>query len=105
MRYQSKPPIGKPFGAARKGGRPKGSLNKATIEIKEAARLLLEDPVYQASLKARLEAGTAGAVEPLLYHYVYGKPKDTIEHQLPMRPVVIDQLQPGELLERKRDDD
>ena len=35
-------------------------------------------------------------MEVLLHHYGYGKPKETIEHQVPMRPVVIDALLPGE---------
>ena len=87
------------------GGRQKGSLNRATIEIKEASRALLEDPLYVAALQARLHAGTAGSVEPLLYHYAYGKPKETIEHTSPMRPVVVDLLQPGEGLKVDGADD
>lgn len=91
------------FGQGRvPAGRPKGALNKGTREIKEFGRALLEDEQYQINLQQRLRDGTAGAVEPLLYHYVYGKPKETIEHQVPMRPVVIDQLQPGEIT--KKDD-
>jgi len=60
-------------------GRPKGSQNKVTREIKAFARSLLEDPGYQAALKTRLKAGKAPHLEPLLYHYAYGKPKEQIE--------------------------
>jgi hypothetical protein len=81
MRQKLKP-RGKPFGApGHKGGRPRGALNRATTEIKEAARLLLEDEGYQTALKARLLSGTAGAVEPLLYHYAFGKPRETLKHE------------------------
>lgn len=62
-------------------GRPKGVPNKATVEIKVLARRLLSDPEYQDALERRLRRGTAGAVEPLLYHYGYGKPKETVEHE------------------------
>ena len=95
---------GRPKGAPRTGGRKKGTPNKATREIREASQALLENPAYIAALKTRLREGTAGAVEPLLYHYAYGKPKETIEHNVPMAPVVIDLLQPGEGL-KPRDDD
>jgi hypothetical protein len=88
--------MGRVKGAPKTGGRQKGTPNKATREIREAARSLLEDKPYLDALKTRLKEGTAGAVEPLLYHYAYGKPKETIEHNLPMAPVIIDMLQPGE---------
>jgi hypothetical protein len=60
-------------------GRPKGSTNKSTKEIKAISTRLINDPAYVESLKVRLRRGTAGAVEPLLFHYAYGKPKDTTE--------------------------
>lgn len=53
--------------------------NKATQEIKEASRLLVEDEVYVASLKVRLVEGKAPHMETLLFHYAYGKPKETTE--------------------------
>lgn len=77
-------------------GRPKGALNKATVEIRETARRLLSDPEYQRLLVERLRTGAAPTIEALLYHYAHGKPKETIEHTVPMRPVVIDHLRPGE---------
>ena len=64
-------------------GRPKGTPNKVTVEVREAARRLIEDDVYVAALKVRLEEGKAGAMEPTLWHYAYGKPKETIEHSGP----------------------
>lgn len=99
-------PRGKPFvpGDPR-AGRPAGTPNKITREIREAARALLEDPAYVAALQTRLLEGTAGAVETLLYHYGYGQPKQTIEHQIPMRPLVVDLLDPAALPHDDHDDD
>jgi hypothetical protein len=66
-------------GKAKTGGRKAGTPNKATAEIKDVARSLLEDPVYQAKLKRRLRDGKAPQIEQLLYHYAYGKPKERFE--------------------------
>jgi hypothetical protein len=63
-----------------RAGRPKGTLNKASIEVKELARSLLSDPGYVANLKARLIAGECPPpVETMLWHYAYGKPKESVE--------------------------
>lgn len=58
----------------RRGGRQKGTRNHITDGIREIARGFIDDPVYRAALKARLEAGTAGTMESLLWGYGYGKP-------------------------------
>ena len=73
-------PRGRPFRKGGPGGpgRKPGIPNKATQDIKERAREVLEDPAYLASLKARLETGEAGQVEALLFHYGYGKPRETV---------------------------
>lgn len=64
-------------------GRPKGSRNKATAEIRDAARRLLADEKYVESLKYRLMAGKAQHMEVLLHHYAYGKPSETIDIGVP----------------------
>src|SRR5688572_27239227 len=65
-------------------GRKPGAVNKTTVEAKAIARSLIEDPEYQAGLKARMLAGElAPAMEALLWHYGFGKPKDTVEHSGP----------------------
>jgi hypothetical protein len=58
------------------GGRPKGALNRATLEIRALARSLVEDPTYLAALRRRLAAGKAGSLEPLLFAYAYGRPTE-----------------------------
>lgn len=78
-------------------GRKPGIPNKATQEIKEVARRLLEDPDYVQNLKRRLQRGDAGQVEPLLYHYAYGKPKETVALEgNPMAPLIIDAFRPDD---------
>lgn len=60
-------------------GRPAGSLNKATREIKELARAIVEDPAYRKKLRRRMIEGKASHIEPLLWYYAYGKPKERVE--------------------------
>jgi hypothetical protein len=60
-------------------GRPKGVANKVTREIKDAARQLVEDPVYRRRLRARLRKGSAPHMETLLHHYAFGKPTEHVE--------------------------
>lgn len=62
-----------------RAGRPRGVPNKTTRQVREIAQRLVEDPKYVASLVRRLGAGKiAPAVEVMLWHYAYGKPKDTV---------------------------
>ena len=58
-------------------GRPKGVPNKATAEAKQACAAIVDDPTYRRNLAARARAGRlAPAVECMLWHYAYGKPKE-----------------------------
>ena len=60
-------------------GRPKGAENQKTKEAREIARKLATDKTYQANLLKRLIDGTAGSMEPVLWHYAFGKPKDSLD--------------------------
>ena len=40
---------------------------------------LVNDPTYRQQLQERLRTGEAGAMEPLLWAYAYGKPKESLE--------------------------
>lgn len=73
------------------GGRKSGTPNKATVEIKEFARSILEDPLYQQRLRNRVIQGKASQVEVLLFHYAYGKPKETFvgERSLTLEELVL----------------
>ncbi len=59
-------------------GRPKGSLNKTTTEVRDLARQIVDDPEYRQALKLRVSLGEAPHMETLLWHYAYGKPKETV---------------------------
>ena len=83
------PKVGRPKGTPKTGGRAKGTPNKATAAIRDVAQRLLSDEEYQAALKVRLRRGTAGAVEPLLYHYAYGRPKETIAVESDVPPFIL----------------
>src|SRR3981081_454880 len=57
-------------------GRPKGTPNKTTAEVRRLATALVDDPVYRATLQQRLIAGTLpAAVETLLWTYAKGTPR------------------------------
>ncbi len=61
-------------------GRPKGALNKRTQEAQELAAALIDgDPAYLEGLKRRIKAGKAPHMETLLWHYRYGKPKESVD--------------------------
>jgi hypothetical protein len=57
-----------------RAGRPQGSRNKTTPEIRQLARNLLTDARYLTTLRKRLREGTAGRIEELLYQYAWGTP-------------------------------
>jgi hypothetical protein len=71
------------------GGRKVGTPNVVTTEIREASRVLLEDPEYLASLRQRLRDGKAPHMETLLHFYAYGKPRETVEQTGPPQQMVI----------------
>jgi len=62
------------------GGRRKGTPNKVTAEARAVCAAILDDPTYRTNLTARARAGTlAPAVEAMLWHYAFGKPKESLE--------------------------
>ena len=63
------------------GGRRKGTSNKVTAEAKAVCAAIVDDPTYRKKLIARAKAGKlAPAIEAMLWHYAYGKPKEQVEH-------------------------
>ena len=88
MSWQTKPkkkPRGKLFvkGDPR-CGRPKGCPNKVTVEARQAATELVDDPEYRAKLLQDLrDRRLAPAIEQMLWYYSKGKPKETVEHTGP----------------------
>ena len=62
------------------GGRRKGTPNKVTAEAQAVCAGIVDDPTYRTKLVARAKAGElAPAIEAMLWHYAYGKPKEQVE--------------------------
>lgn len=60
-------------------GRKKGVPNRATVEVKEAARAFLADPAGQAKLLEQYQRGKLHpSVLAMFYHYAFGKPAETV---------------------------
>jgi hypothetical protein len=63
-----------------KGGRPKGSKSKVSLQIREAATKLVTDPVYWRRLRADLRKRKVHPqVEVTLLAYAFGKPIERVE--------------------------
>ena len=72
-------------------GRPKGSKDKRTIEAQQLAARLVDDPDYRKKLLADMRVRkVAPAIEVMLWHYAYGKPKDMVEVDMFASSTTID---------------
>ena len=61
----------------------------------------MSDPTYRAKLIARAQAGTlAPPVEAMLWHYAYGKPRDTMHVTVGERQEDLSELSTEELMHR-----
>ena len=84
-------------------GRSKGTLNTKTLEVRAIAREILTSDDYLENLRIRLVTGTAPpAVEVLMHHYGYGKPKDTVAIERDTR-ITLEQFR--QLVKEAEDDD
>jgi hypothetical protein len=62
------------------GGRPKGSPNRITVEVKALARNLLEDRMYMRTLRRDLRKRKVHPqMEAVLWAYAFGKPVERVE--------------------------
>ena len=83
------------------GGRRKGTPNKVTAEARAVCAAILDDPTYRTNLTARARAGTlAPAVEAMLWHYAFGKPKDSLDVTLGHAGGDLSELSTEDLLHR-----
>lgn len=74
-----RPTAFKPGVSGNPRGRKPGIQNRRTIEVREVCSRLVDDPIYLGALRRRMINGTAGAMEPLLWHYAHGKPVERVE--------------------------
>ena len=73
VRHKSVPPNRK--GQKGAGGRPRGARNKVTLQIREAAARLFDDPVYWRKLRSDLRKRKLHPqMEVTLLAYAYGRP-------------------------------
>lgn len=79
------------------GGRPKGALNKSTVEVEATCRQLVDDPEYRRYFAHRLSVGSLPpALEAMVWHYAYGKPVERLEHsgEIALATRVVHELHP-----------
>jgi hypothetical protein len=70
----------KPGQSGNPAGRKAGIPNKVTKEIREIAQDLIGSTTYRARLQKSLDEGKCHpSVETMLWHYAYGKPKETVK--------------------------
>jgi hypothetical protein len=67
------------YGTNHAGGRPKGSLSEKTLQAQAVCRSICEDPEYVASLLQRARSGNLGSMEPVIWAYAWGKPKESVD--------------------------
>jgi hypothetical protein len=77
------------------GGRPKGSLNKKTIEVREFAGQIIQDPAYLPSLRQRVIEGRAPQMEVLLFKYLFGQPAERHEVDAEMGAASLSRSEPA----------
>jgi hypothetical protein len=94
------PPLRLP-NVPRGGGLSNGKLSIIhKNEIKDFCLEVLRSDEYKASIKARAVAGSLGQMEPLLWYYGYGKPKERVEISTPAFQDKLADLPPSELADR-----
>ena len=82
-------------------GRPKGAENTRTKEVRKLAQKLATDKIYQKRLLERLRAGEAGPMEPTLWHYAFGKPKESVAHTFNLSKLSDEELDQFEAFVRR----
>lgn len=61
-------------------GRAPGTVPKVTQEVRALCRTLIANGQYRRTFRKRLFAGElAPPLEALVWHYAYGKPKETVD--------------------------
>jgi hypothetical protein len=81
------------------GGRPKGRVNEKTLQVQRMCRQLVADPLYQERLRERLIAGTLGQMEVVIWHYAFGRPKESLDVRLEVAGEDLAKLSLDELID------
>lgn len=67
------------YGTNHAGGRPPGALSEKTLQVQAFCRSVCEDPEYMASILQRARSNNLGSMEPVIWAYAWGKPKETVD--------------------------
>lgn len=81
-------------------GRPKGSINLATRELKDFWHLFFTSQEYRESAKQRILEGSAPHLENYLFNRIYGKPKESVDMRIGPLEEDFSILSTMELMER-----
>jgi len=73
-------------------GRPKGTPNRVTREVREVALNLVTNLEYLAGVRKRLASGRAGTLETVIWYYAYGKPRETVDLNINPRKLLAELL-------------
>ena len=77
-----------------RAGRRKGVQNKVTREVRDLARAMVQDEAYLTKLTRDLHAGKLPTqLVVMLWHYAYGKPKETHEISGPGGLPLLDRIE------------
>ncbi len=72
-----------------------------TAKARAVCTAILDDPTYRTNLTVRARAGTlAPAVEAMLWHYAFGKPKDSLDVTVGRAGGDLSELSTEDLLHR-----
>ena len=70
------------YGNNHAGGRPPGSRNATSLQVQAFCRSVCEDPQYRDSILERARHNNLGSMEPTVWAYAYGKPKESVDLRL-----------------------
>lgn len=85
------------YGDNHRGGRPHGRVNDRTLEVQRFCRSICEDAEYRASILERARTNNLGSMEPVVWAYGYGRPRETVSLQIGREPEDLSALSPQEL--------
>jgi hypothetical protein len=91
-------------GDPKRGGRRKGTLNRATVQGREFAVKLVSDAAYVASVQTRAKAGKLSpGLEALLWYFAFGKPPESLELSGKVNGRDVSQMDTNELLKELKE--
>lgn len=85
------------------GGRPPGRLNDKTLQVQAFCKSVCEDQIYRDSILQRARTNNLGSMEPVIWAYAWGKPKENVDLRVGRIDENLDDLSMEELTARAQD--